>query len=86
MVQVRAFTPAHDASWAGDRELTDDEGHQVSVTTREASAPENPDISVFVDDVHEALRRAMEARVDIVHPPIEEGTDAGIGDSRSHAA
>lgn len=52
--------------------LGDDEGHQVSVMTRDASAAVNPDISIFVDDVHEALRRANAAGVEIVHPLTEE--------------
>lgn len=48
--------------------LGDDAGHQVSLLTADASAPMNPDISVFVDDVHEALRRATDAGLEIVHP------------------
>lgn len=48
--------------------LADEAGHQLSVMDRDASAPVNPDVSVFVDDVHEALRRATEAGVEIVHP------------------
>lgn len=52
--------------------LGDDDGHQLSLMTRDASAPVNPDISVFVDDVHEALRRAKEAGVEVVHPLTEE--------------
>ena len=52
--------------------LGDGEGHQLNVMTRDASAPVNPDVSIFVDDVHEALRRANRAGAEIVHPLTEE--------------
>ena len=52
--------------------LGDEEGHQLSLITRDASAPMNPDVSVFVDDVHVALARAGAAGLDIVHPLTEE--------------
>lgn len=52
--------------------LGDDAGHQLSVMTRDASAAVNPDVSIFVDDVHAALRRAHEAGAEIVHPLTEE--------------
>lgn len=48
--------------------LGDDDGHQLSVMTQDASAPVNPDVSIFVDDVHDALARAQAAGMDIVHP------------------
>lgn len=40
--------------------------------TTDASAPLNPDVSIFVDDVQEALHRATEAGVEIVYPLTEE--------------
>jgi len=52
--------------------LGDDRGHQLSVMTRDASGPVNPDVSVFVDDVHAALERAEAAGLEIVHPLTEE--------------
>ncbi|GAB2637363.1 VOC family protein [Gordonia jinhuaensis] len=52
--------------------LGDDDGHQLSVMTQDASAPVNPDVSIFVDDVHDALARAQAAGMDIVHPLTEE--------------
>lgn len=48
--------------------LADEDGHQLSVMDRDLSAPVNPDVSVFVDDVREPLRRATQAGVDVVHP------------------
>lgn len=52
--------------------LGDGDGHQLSLLTHDASAPTNPDVSVFVDDVHEAHRRAVAAGAEIVHPLTEE--------------
>lgn len=48
--------------------LGDAQGHQLSVMSEDASATVNPDVSVFVDDVHGALERARRAGVEIVHP------------------
>lgn len=52
--------------------LGDDDGHQLSVMTRDASAPVNPDVSVFVDDVLAALARVEAAGLELVHPLTEE--------------
>lgn len=52
--------------------LGDDEGHQLSVMTRDASAPVNPDVSVFVDNVWTALSRVQASGLDIVHPLTDE--------------
>lgn len=49
--------------------LGDDTGkQQLSLITRDASASINPDISIFVDDVFEVLRRVQTAGLEIVHP------------------
>lgn len=48
--------------------LGDDDGRQLSLMSRDPSAPMNPHVSVFVDDVHEALQRAEAAGLEIVHP------------------
>lgn len=50
----------------------DDDGHQLSLMTQDATAPVNPDVSVFVDDVREALARVEQADLEIVHPLTEE--------------
>ena len=52
--------------------LGDDDGHQLSVMTKDASSPVNPEVSVFVDDVHEALARVQAAGLEIVHPLTDE--------------
>lgn len=48
--------------------LADREGNQLSIIADDATAPEIPDVSVFVDDVEDAYARALAAGVDIVHP------------------
>jgi catechol 2,3-dioxygenase-like lactoylglutathione lyase family enzyme len=52
--------------------LADDQGHQLSLMTADASAPVNPDVSVFVDDIHAAHEAAKAAGVEIVHPLTQE--------------
>ncbi len=47
-------------------------GHQLSLITKDASAPVNPDVSVFVGDVHAALDAAVSAGVEIVYEFTEE--------------
>ena len=48
--------------------LGDNRGHQLSLLTTDASAPVVPAVSVFVDDVGQALKRVREAGLEIVHP------------------
>ncbi|MGB3696377.1 MAG: VOC family protein [Gordonia sp. (in: high G+C Gram-positive bacteria)] len=48
--------------------LADAEGHQLSLLTADATAPENPGVSVFVDDVQAAYERVAAAGLEIVHP------------------
>lgn len=48
--------------------LADDAGHQLSFLTHDATAPVNADVSVFVDDIHEAHLRILRAGHDIIHP------------------
>jgi catechol 2,3-dioxygenase-like lactoylglutathione lyase family enzyme len=45
-----------------------DTGAHLQVVTRDAAAPENPIISVQVDDVDAAYREAQEQGREIVHP------------------
>lgn len=53
--------------------LADDEmRHQVSLMTRDATAPVNPSVSVEVDDVDAAYRAAVDAGLRIVHPLSDE--------------
>jgi catechol 2,3-dioxygenase-like lactoylglutathione lyase family enzyme len=50
----------------------DDRRHQVSLMTRDATAPVNPNISVEVDDVDSAYRAAVDAGLTIVHQLCDE--------------
>jgi catechol 2,3-dioxygenase-like lactoylglutathione lyase family enzyme len=53
--------------------LADDElRHQVSLMTKDATAPVNPKVSIEVDDVDAAYRAAVEAGLKIVHPLSDE--------------
>jgi catechol 2,3-dioxygenase-like lactoylglutathione lyase family enzyme len=53
--------------------LADDElRHQVSLMTRDATAPVNPSVSIEVDDVDTAYRVAVDAGLQIVHPLSDE--------------
>lgn len=52
--------------------LGDDDGHQLRVMTKDATAPFNPDVSIFVDDVHEALGKVKTTGLEIVHPLSDE--------------
>lgn len=48
--------------------LADDAGRQIGLMTTDATAPVNPDVSVFVDDVEAAHTAALASGVEIVHP------------------
>ena len=53
--------------------LADDElRHQVSLMTKDATAPVNPTVSIEVDDVDTAYRTAVDAGLQIVHPLSDE--------------
>ncbi|KAA0082539.1 glyoxalase [Mycolicibacterium sp. P9-64] len=53
--------------------LTDDENrHQVSLMTKDATASVNPTVSIEVDDVDAAHRAAVNAGLRIVHPLSDE--------------
>ena len=46
----------------------DDLRHQVSLMTKDATAPVNPNVSIEVDDVDAAYQAAVDAGLRIVHP------------------
>jgi catechol 2,3-dioxygenase-like lactoylglutathione lyase family enzyme len=53
--------------------LADDEfRHQVSLMTKDETAPVNPNVSIEVDDVDAAYRAAEDAGLRIVHPLRDE--------------
>ena len=45
---------------------------QISVMSRDATAPVTPDVSIEVEDVDDVHTRAVEAGCEIVHPPTDE--------------
>lgn len=49
-----------------------DHRHQLSLMTRDATAPVNPSVSVEVDDVDAAHDAAVQAGLAIVHPLSDE--------------
>ncbi len=49
-----------------------DRRHQLSLLTHDATAAVDPTVSVEVDDVDEAYRRAVAAGLRIVHPLCDE--------------
>lgn len=63
---VLGLEVAMDIGWVAF--LRDPAGHQLGLMTSDATAPVNPDVSVFVDDVAGAYARAVEAGVEVVHP------------------
>ncbi len=48
--------------------LADESGRQIGLMTSDATAPVNPDVSVFVDDVEAAHDAAVTSGLEIVHP------------------
>ncbi|HET6732461.1 VOC family protein [Mycobacterium sp.] len=53
--------------------LADEElHHQVSLMTKDATAPMNPTVSIEVDDVDAAFQAAIDAGLQIVHPLSDE--------------
>lgn len=54
------------------RHTSADTGAHLQVMTQDATAPENPVVSVTVEDIHQALAEAQARGYEIVHPLTEE--------------
>jgi predicted enzyme related to lactoylglutathione lyase len=54
------------------RYTSPDTGANVQLVTRDATAPENPVVSIKVDDVEAAFEEARRRGYEIVHPPTTE--------------
>ena len=63
---VLGLRPVMDHGWIVT--LADDSGWQLSLITSDATAPVNPDVSVFVDDVDAAYDAALAEGVEVLHP------------------
>lgn len=68
--EVLGFDVLMDHGWIVT--LGDDSGHQLSLMTADASAGVAPAVSIFVDDVAEALARVRGSGLEIVHPLTDE--------------
>lgn len=68
--QILGLELVMDLAWVAI--LSDEDGHQLILMTADASAPVNPDVSAFVDDVRAAYAAAVSSGVEIVHPLTEE--------------
>lgn len=45
---------------------------QLGIMDRDLTGPENPTVSIFVDDIREALARVQALGLEIVHPLTDE--------------
>ena len=64
-------TVEFDLGWVA-RFTSPDTGAHLQLVTRDASAPEEPSISVMTDDVDAAYAEAQELGYEIVHPLTDE--------------
>jgi catechol 2,3-dioxygenase-like lactoylglutathione lyase family enzyme len=64
-------TEAFDLGWVA-RYTSPDTGAHLQLVTRDATAPENPVVTVKVDDVDAAYEEARRRGYDIVHPLQDE--------------
>ena len=64
---IWASTEDFNLGWVA-RFTSPETGAYLQVVTRDAAAPENPVISVRVDDVEAAYREAQQQGYEIVHP------------------
>jgi catechol 2,3-dioxygenase-like lactoylglutathione lyase family enzyme len=71
LVQLLGLREVMNLGWVVT--LADDQlRHQVSLMTKDATAPVNPMVSIEVDDVDAAYQAALKAGVTIVHPISDE--------------
>lgn len=63
--------PSFDLGWV-TRLVSPETGACIQLLTADATAPTDPAVSVLVDDVDEAYRRALAAGYEIVHPMTTE--------------
>lgn len=61
-----------DHGWIATLAGEDPRGPQLSVMSRDATAPVNPDVSIEVDDVDAAWAAAQRDGLEIVHPITNE--------------
>jgi predicted enzyme related to lactoylglutathione lyase len=71
-VQVIGLDLAMDMEWIATFVSPANPTAQISVLTRDATAPEHPDVSVEVEDVDAVHAKAAERGLEIVHPLTDE--------------
>ncbi|WP_029113062.1 VOC family protein [Mycobacterium sp. URHB0044] len=74
-VAVFGLSEVMNHGWIVTLASPDDSGalhHQVSLMTKDATAPVNPNVSIEVDDVDAAHEAAVAAGLTIVHPLSDE--------------
>ncbi|MEH3034483.1 MAG: VOC family protein [Aeromicrobium erythreum] len=52
--------------------LADDDGHQLSLMSRDATGTVDPEVSIFVDDVRAVLAAVQREGLEVVHPLTDE--------------
>jgi catechol 2,3-dioxygenase-like lactoylglutathione lyase family enzyme len=71
-VSVLGLREVMNLGWIVTLADPDDLRHQVSLMTKDKTAPVNPDVSIEVDDVDAAYQAAVDAGIRIVHPLSDE--------------
>ena len=70
--EVLGLEPVMDLGWITTYAAPDNPGAQISLMSKDASAPVNPDVSIEVDDVDAAHAAAQRLGCEIVHPLSDE--------------
>ena len=70
--EVLGLEPVMDLGWIITYAAPDNPGAQISVMSKDARAPVNPDVSIEVDDVDGAYAAAQRLGCEIVHPLSDE--------------
>ncbi|MFG3280767.1 VOC family protein [Streptomyces sp. NPDC048111] len=69
---VLGFEEVMDHGWIRTLASADNPAVQLSLMTRDLTAPVNPDVSIEVDDVDAVHRAMVERGAEIVHPLTDE--------------
>ncbi len=70
--EVVGLKLAMDMDWIMTFISKDNETAQLSILTKDATAPTHPDVSIEVEDLDAVHARAVASRAEIVYPPTTE--------------
>lgn len=70
--EVLGFEPVMDHGWIMTLADPRQPGCQISLMTRDQTAPENPVVSIQVDDVDADYAAAVQAGAEVIHPLTDE--------------